>query len=62
MPPIYAVVSFFSYRFFREYTYYSLSEASTLTPSLRERFLAHPHPLHSVRGVWQMVNLEHAGA
>ncbi|KAI9454471.1 DUF300-domain-containing protein [Lactarius psammicola] len=26
MPPVYAVVSFFSYRFFRSYTYYSLSE------------------------------------
>jgi len=26
MPPVYAVVSFFSYRFFRSYTYYSLAE------------------------------------
>ncbi|KAH9168370.1 organic solute transporter Ostalpha-domain-containing protein [Lactarius sanguifluus] len=26
MPPVYAVVSFFSYRYFRSYTYYSLSE------------------------------------
>ncbi|KAH9021291.1 DUF300-domain-containing protein [Lactarius pseudohatsudake] len=28
MPPVYAVVSFFSYRYFRSYTYYSLSETS----------------------------------
>ncbi|TFY74897.1 hypothetical protein EWM64_g9115 [Hericium alpestre] len=26
MPPIYAIISFFSYRFFRDYTYYSLIE------------------------------------
>ncbi|KAF8262382.1 organic solute transporter Ostalpha-domain-containing protein [Lactarius quietus] len=26
MPPVYAVVSFFSYRYFRSYTYYSLAE------------------------------------
>lgn len=34
MPPVYAVISFASYRFFREYTYYSLIEtgmASSLT-------------------------------
>jgi len=28
MPPVYAVVSFFSYRFFRSYTYYSLAESA----------------------------------
>lgn len=28
MPPVYAIVSFLSYRFFREYTYYSLVEAA----------------------------------
>ncbi|KAF8552685.1 DUF300-domain-containing protein [Imleria badia] len=28
MPPVYAIVSFFSYRFFRSYTYYSLAEAA----------------------------------
>lgn len=28
MPPIYAVISFFSYRFFRYYTYYSLIQSS----------------------------------
>lgn len=28
MPPIYAVTSFFSYRYFRDYTYYSLIETS----------------------------------
>ncbi len=26
MPPIYAVISFFSYRYFRSYTYYDLVE------------------------------------
>ena len=26
MPAIYAIISFFSYRFFRSYTYYSLVE------------------------------------
>lgn len=30
MPPVYAVVSFFSYRFFRSYTYYSLAESGAL--------------------------------
>ncbi|EGN97669.1 hypothetical protein SERLA73DRAFT_184469 [Serpula lacrymans var. lacrymans S7.3] len=28
MPPVYAIISFFSYRFFRSYTYYSLIEAA----------------------------------
>ncbi|KAG1828261.1 DUF300-domain-containing protein [Suillus variegatus] len=28
MPPVYAVISFFSYRYFRSYTYYSLIEVS----------------------------------
>ena len=26
MPPVYAVISFLSYRFFRDYTYYDLIE------------------------------------
>jgi hypothetical protein len=26
MPPVYAVISFFSYRYFRSYTYYELIE------------------------------------
>lgn len=30
MPPVYAVVSFFSYRYFRSYTYYSLAESGEL--------------------------------
>lgn len=30
MPPVYAVVSFFSYRYFRSYTYYSLAESGAL--------------------------------
>jgi Organic solute transporter Ostalpha len=29
MPLVYAVISFFSYRFFREYTYYSFIEVGT---------------------------------
>ncbi|KAF7290762.1 hypothetical protein MIND_01317000 [Mycena indigotica] len=28
MPPVYAIISFFSYRFFRDYTYYSLIEVA----------------------------------
>jgi len=28
MPPVYAIISFFSYRFFRSYTYYSLAESA----------------------------------
>jgi len=62
MPLVYAVVSFFSYRFFRDYTYYSLAETSALAPSLYERVLAHPPPLPSLRGVWQTVIFENAGA
>lgn len=62
MPLVYAVVSFFSYRFFRDYTYYSLAETSALAPSLYERVLAHPPPLPSLRGVWQAVIFKNAGA
>ncbi|KAG5729931.1 hypothetical protein E4T56_gene8668, partial [Termitomyces sp. T112] len=28
MPPVYAIISFFSYRFFRSYTYYSFIEVA----------------------------------
>jgi hypothetical protein len=28
MPPVYAIISFFSYRFFRKYTYYALVEVA----------------------------------
>lgn len=48
MPPIYAIISFFSYRFFRSFTYYSLVEIGALPPFFcRTR----PNPLHSVRGM-----------
>ncbi|KIJ62456.1 hypothetical protein HYDPIDRAFT_182786 [Hydnomerulius pinastri MD-312] len=30
MPPVYAIISFFSYRYFRSYTYYSLAESGEL--------------------------------
>ena len=33
MPPVYAIISFFSFRFFRSYTYYSLAETGELVPS-----------------------------
>ncbi|KAI6014358.1 DUF300-domain-containing protein [Pisolithus marmoratus] len=33
LPPIYAIISFFSYRFFRSYTYYSLVESGWLPHS-----------------------------
>ena len=31
MPPVYAIISFFSYRYFRDYTYYDLIETGTRT-------------------------------
>ena len=34
MPAVYAVISFFSYRFFRSYTYYSLIESGALLTCL----------------------------
>ncbi|KAI0291173.1 DUF300-domain-containing protein [Multifurca ochricompacta] len=34
MPPVYAVISFFSYRFFRSYTYYSLIETGACAITL----------------------------
>ena len=34
MPPVYAIISFFSYRFFRSYTYYELIEVSELVSFL----------------------------
>ena len=35
MPPVYAIISFFSYRYFRDYTYYSLIEVGVWhVPSL----------------------------
>jgi hypothetical protein len=33
MPPIYAIISFLSYRFFRSYTYYSLVEVGMFVPN-----------------------------
>jgi Organic solute transporter Ostalpha len=42
MPPVYAVISFFSYRFFRSYTYYSLVETSTLVLSVPISFKTNP--------------------
>lgn len=42
MPPVYAIISFFSYRFFRSYTYYSLIQIGAL-PSFVSG--AHPHYL-----------------
>lgn len=34
MPPVYAIISFFSYRFFRHYTYYSFIEVGESKPRL----------------------------
>ena len=31
MPPVYAVISFLSFRFFRSYTYYALAETGEST-------------------------------
>jgi len=34
MPPVYALISFFSFRFFRSYTYYSVAETGELSREL----------------------------
>jgi len=51
MPPVYAIISFFSFRFFRSYTYYSLAEtgefASSFSLVLRVSISS-----ASVRGTW----------
>lgn len=39
MPPIYAIISFFSYRFFRDYTYYSLIEVAYEAVTISAFFL-----------------------
>ncbi|KAH9934604.1 organic solute transporter Ostalpha-domain-containing protein [Amylocystis lapponica] len=36
MPAVYAIISFFSYRFFRSYTYYSLIEAGEICGTLQQ--------------------------
>lgn len=33
MPPVYALISFFSYRYFRDYTYYDLVETGACPPT-----------------------------
>ena len=55
MPPVYAIISFFSYRFFRDYTYYSLIRIGALHPLLSK---THPHALHlhSIRGMSELVH------
>jgi hypothetical protein len=50
MPPVYAVVSFFSYRYFRSYTYYSLAETGAFSPTLPTFLWTHPRVPCSVRG------------
>ncbi|KAI0294073.1 organic solute transporter Ostalpha-domain-containing protein [Multifurca ochricompacta] len=47
MPPVYAVISFFSYRFFRSYTYYSLIETGAL---LLIEYVASTAAGHSTEG------------
>ena len=46
MPPVYAIISFFSYRFFRSYTYYELIEVGELRDSASNSI---PPPLHFAR-------------
>lgn len=50
MPPVYAVVSFFSYRYFRSYTYYSLAETGAFNPTSPAALWTHPRVPCSVRG------------
>ena len=51
MPPVFAIISFFSYRFFRSYTYYSLTQIGK-----RHLFLSESHsdPVQSVRGISEL--------
>lgn len=48
MPPVYAVVSFFSYRFFRSYTYYSLAETG-MSAAIHKLIPLTPAPLKHMR-------------
>jgi hypothetical protein len=48
MPPIYAIISFFSYRFFRAYTYCLLIQASTFVRS----FIASSYDLNFTYSLW----------
>ena len=51
MPPVYAIISFFSYRFFRKYTYYELVEVGMSFPPSQLPLLMN---LLSIRGsYWQ---------
>jgi hypothetical protein len=51
MPPVYAVISFFSFRFFRSYTYYSLAETGELAPRFSSAHRV-SISLASIRGEW----------
>ena len=51
-PLVTAVISFFSYRFFRSYTYYSLVEIGALHSFVSE---TNPDPVHSIQGMLELV-------
>lgn len=48
MPPVYAIMSFLSYRYFRSYTYFSLVQVGALHPFLSEAHLI-PFTVYEVR-------------
>ena len=50
MPPVYAIISFFSYRFFRDYTYYELIQVGKY-PTSQSRPLARSDLSQSTRFV-----------
>jgi hypothetical protein len=50
MPPVYAVVSFFSYRFFHAYTYYALVEVVYESVTLSAFMCVATKPCAGTRG------------
>jgi hypothetical protein len=60
MPPVYAIISFLSFRFFRSYTYYSLAETGELAPSFSSALRVSIFSA-SVRGAWCRVIFEDVG-
>lgn len=49
MPPVYAIISFFSYRYFREYTYYEFIEVGEWIHVLETIFADHVVLAYEVR-------------
>ena len=52
MPPIYSIISFFSYRFFRSYTYYALVQVGTLPLFFCPGLTLIPYTVYEVCRSW----------